>query len=221
MSVKMVKNNTKNNKKKKKEEEYNNYAFFFLYQNEYEDDKGDVLLYELDFSDVFQPLAKNKEGKAVKVKDFKQLRKQIATDSKLKGQTPVKRLRYGKGATKKGKKVGGQFMTVEMSQAIRNKSREKGLSIKDATLKYQNKKMVSKVRGLKTIGQHDWKKKMNTKKYQNDKLVVKVKNAQGKSFTFKGTGKDVLKTEKFIKLMDNSLNRVYSTIQKKGKRKKK
>ena len=77
MSVKMVKNNTKNNKKKKKEEEYNNYAFFFLYQNEYEDDKGDVLLYELDFSDVFQPLAKNKEGKAVKVKDFKQLRKQI------------------------------------------------------------------------------------------------------------------------------------------------
>ena len=55
----------------------------------------------------------------------------------------------------------------------------------------------------------------------NKNLLVKVKDSSGKTYRFRGTGKQIIKDAQFQKIKTRNLNRIYKAISPSKKRKKK
>ena len=179
---------------------------------------GEIDELEFDFADADGSDAEEKDAKGNlrSVKNLKELKSKIKLDKvkrlkKNKTKKAVwggKALRYKKGQ-KDGK--GGQIMKSEVANAFRNISKKEGISINKAIKKYQNTNPVAKTK--QSFGQHDFDVKLDG--ITNKNLLVKVKDSSGKTYRFRGTGKQIIKDPQFQKIKTRNLNRVYKAIKRK------
>lgn len=179
---------------------------------------GEIDELEFDFADADGSDAEEKDAKGNlrSVKNLKELKSKIKLDKvkrlkKNKTKKAVwggKALRYKKGQ-KDGK--GGQIMKSEVANAFRNIAKKEGISITKAINKYQNTNPVAKTR--QSFGQHDFDVKLDG--ITNKNLLVKVKDSSGKTYRFKGTGKQIINDPQFQKIKTRNLNRVYKAIKRK------
>ena len=179
---------------------------------------GEIDELEFDFADAEGSDAEKKDAKGnlVSVTNLKELKSKIKLDKvkrlkKNKTQKAVwggKALRFKKGQ-KDGK--GGQIMPSETANAFRNIAKKEGISINKAITKYQNTNPVAKTK--QAFGQHDFDAKLEG--ITNKNLLVKVKDSSGKTYRFRGTGKQIINDAQFQKIKTRNLNRVYKAIKKK------
>ena len=173
---------------------------------------------EFDFADAEGSDAEKKDdaGNLLSVTNLKELKskiklKKVKRLKKHKTKKAVwggKALRYKKGQ-KDGK--GGQIMKSEVANAFRNIAQKEGISITKAINKYQNTNPTAKTK--QSFGQHDFDAKLDG--ITNKNLLVKVKDSSGKTYRFKGTGKDIINDPQFQKIKTRNLNRVYKAIKRK------
>ena len=102
-------------------------------------------------------------------------------------------------------------MKSEVANAFRNIAQKEGISITKAINKYQNTNPTAKTK--QSFGQHDFDIKLDG--ITNKNLLVKVKDSSGKTYRFKGTGKDIINDPQFQKIKTRNLNRVYKAIKRK------
>ena len=179
---------------------------------------GEIDELEFDFADAEGSDAEKKDdaGNLLSVTNLKELKSKIKLDKvkrlkKHKAKKDVwggKALRYKKGQ-KDGK--GGQIMKSEVANAFRNIAKKEGISITKAINKYQNTNPTAKTK--QSFGQHDFDIKLDG--ITNKNLLVKVKDSSGKTYRFKGTGKDIINDPQFQKIKTRNLNRVYKAIKRK------
>ena len=179
---------------------------------------GEIDELEFDFADAEGSDAEKKDdaGNLLSVTNLKELKSKIKLDKvkrlkKHKTKKDVwggKALRYKKGQ-KDGK--GGQIMKSEVANAFRNIAKKEGISITKAINKYQNTNPTAKTK--QSFGQHDFDIKLDG--ITNKNLLVKVKDSSGKTYRFKGTGKDIINDPQFQKIKTRNLNRVYKAIKRK------
>ena len=179
---------------------------------------GEIDELEFDFSDADGSEAEKKDAKGNlrSVKNLKELKSKIKLDKvkrlkKNKTKKDVwggKALRYKKGQ-KDGK--GGQIMKSEVANAFRNIAKKEGITINKAISKYQNTNPTAKTK--QSFGQHDFDAKLEG--ITNKNLLVKVKDSSGKTYRFRGTGKQIIKDPQFQKIKTRNLNRVYKAIKRK------
>ena len=179
---------------------------------------GEIDELEFDFSDADGSEAEKKDAKGNlrSVKNLKELKSKIKLDKvkrlkKNKTKKDVwggKALRYKKGQ-KNGK--GGQIMKSEVANAFRNIAKKEGITINKAISKYQNTNPTAKTK--QSFGQHDFDAKLDG--ITNKNLLVKVKDSSGKTYRFRGTGKQIIKDPQFQKIKTRNLNRVYKAIKRK------
>ena len=179
---------------------------------------GEIDELEFDFSDADGSEAEKKDAKGNlrSVKNLKELKSKIKLDKvkrlkKNKTKKDVwggKALRYKKGQ-KDGK--GGQIMKSEVANAFRNIAKKEGITINKAISKYQNTNPTAKTK--QSFGQHDFDAKLDG--ITNKNLLVKVKDSSGKTYRFRGTGKQIIKDPQFQKIKTRNLNRVYKAIKRK------
>ena len=179
---------------------------------------GEIDELEFDFSDADGSEAEEKDAKGNlrSVKNLKELKSKIKLDKvkrlkKNKTKKEVwggKALRYKKGQ-KDGK--GGQIMKSEVANAFRNIAKKEGITINKAISKYQNTNPTAKTK--QSFGQHDFDAKLDG--ITNKNLLVKVKDSSGKTYRFRGTGKQIIKDPQFQKIKTRNLNRVYKAIKRK------
>ena len=179
---------------------------------------GEIDELEFDFSDADGSEAEEKDAKGNlrSVKNLKELKSKIKLDKvkrlkKNKTKKDVwggKALRYKKGQ-KDGK--GGQIMKSEVANAFRNIAKKEGITINKAISKYQNTNPTAKTK--QSFGQHDFDAKLDG--ITNKNLLVKVKDSSGKTYRFRGTGKQIIKDPQFQKIKTRNLNRVYKAIKRK------
>ena len=179
---------------------------------------GEIDELEFDFSDADGSEAEEKDAKGIlrSVKNLKELKSKIKLDKvkrlkKNKTKKDVwggKALRYKKGQ-KNGK--GGQIMKSEVANAFRNIAKKEGITINKAISKYQNTNPTAKTK--QSFGQHDFDAKLDG--ITNKNLLVKVKDSSGKTYRFRGTGKQIIKDPQFQKIKTRNLNRVYKAIKRK------
>jgi len=170
---------------------------------------GEIDELEFDFADADGSDAEKKDAKGnlVSVKNLKELKSKIKLEKvkRLKKNKTKKAVWGGKALRfKKGQKdgKGGQIMPSETANAFRNIAKKEGISINKAITKYQN-----------TFGQHDFDAKLEG--ITNKNLLVKVKDSSGKTYRFKGTGKNIINDPQFQKIKTRNLNRVYKAIKRK------
>ena len=173
---------------------------------------------EFDFADAEGSDAEKKDdaGNLLSVTNLKELKskiklKKVKRLKKHKTKKAVwggKALRYKKGQ-KDGK--GGQIMKSEVANAFRNIAQKEGISITKAINKYQNTNPTAKTK--QSFGQHDFDIKLDG--ITNKNLLVKVKDSSGKTFRFRGTGKQIINDPQFQKIKTRNLNRVYKAIKRK------
>ena len=179
---------------------------------------GEIDELEFDFADAEGSDAEKKDdaGNLLSVTNLKELKskiklKKVKRLKKHKTKKAVwggKALRYKKGQ-KDGK--GGQIMKSEVANAFRNIAQKEGISITKAINKYQNTNPTAKTK--QSFGQHDFDAKLDG--ITNKNLLVKVKDSSGKTYRFKGTGKDIINDPQFQKIKTRNLNRVYKAIKRK------
>ena len=184
---------------------------------------GEIDELEFDFADAEGSEAEKKdaEGNLVSVKNLKELKskireKKVKRSKKEKTKKAVwggKALRYKKGQ-KDGK--GGQIMKSEVANAFRNIAKKEKISVSKAITKYQNTSPTAKTK--QSFGQHDFDAKLSG--ITNKNLLVKVKDSGGKTYRFRGTGKQIINDPKFQKIKTRNLNRIYKAISPSKKRKK-
>lgn len=184
---------------------------------------GEIDELEFDFADAEGSEAEKKdaEGNLVSVKNLKELKskireKKVKRSKKEKTKRAVwggKALRYKKGQ-KDGK--GGQIMKSEVANAFRNIAKKEKISVSKAITKYQNTNPTAKTK--QSFGQHDFDAKLSG--ITNKNLLVKVKDSGGKTYRFRGTGKQIINDPKFQKIKTRNLNRIYKAISPSKKRKK-
>ena len=184
---------------------------------------GEIDELEFDFSDAEGSEAEKKDAKGniVSVKNLKELKskireKKVKRLKKHKTKKAVwggKALRYKKGQ-KDGK--GGQIMPSEVANAFRNIAKKEKISINKAITKYQNKKPTTSTQ--QSFGQHDFDSKLFG--ITNKNLLVKVKDSSGKTYRFRGTGKQIIKDAQFQKVKTRNLNRIYKAISQSKIKKK-
>ena len=189
---------------------------------------GEIDELEFDFADAEGSDAEKKDdaGNLLSVTNLKELKskiklKKVKRLKKHKTKKAVwggKALRYKKGQ-KDGK--GGQIMKSEVANAFRNIAKTEGISITKAINKYQNTNPIAIGGG--SFGQHDFALKLYNKNQKtgeekyitNKNLLVKVKDSSGKTYRFRGTGKEIYNDPKYQKIMTRNLNRVYKAIKRK------
>ena len=179
---------------------------------------GEIDELEFDFSDADGAEAEKKDAKGNlrSVKNLKELKskiklKKVKRLKKNKTKKDVwggKALRYKKGQ-KDGK--GGQIMKSEVANAFRNIAKKEGITINKAISKYQNTNPTAKTK--QSFGQHDFDAKLDG--ITNKNLLVKVKDSSGKTYRFRGTGKQIIQDPQFQKIKTRNLNRVYKAIKRK------
>jgi hypothetical protein len=179
---------------------------------------GEIDELEFDFADAEGSDAEKKDAKGnlISIKNLKELKskiklKKVKRLKKNKTKKDVwggKALRYKKGQ-KDGK--GGQIMKSEVANAFRNISKKEGISITKAITKYQNTNPTATTK--QSFGQHDFDIKLDG--ITNKNLLVKVKDSGGKTYRFRGTGKEISSDPQFQKIKTRNLNRVYKAIKRK------
>lgn len=189
---------------------------------------GEIDVLEFDFSDAEGSDAEKKDdaGNLLSVTNLKELKSKIKLDKvkRLKKNKTKKDLWGGKALRyKKGQKdkKGGQIMKSEVANAFRNIAKKEGISITKAITKYQNTDPTAQTK--QSFGQHDFDIKLYSKnsktgaeKYiTNKNLLVKVKDSSGKTYRFRGTGKEIHNDPQFQKIKTRNLNRVYKAIKRK------
>ena len=102
-------------------------------------------------------------------------------------------------------------MKSEVANAFRNIAKKEGITINKAISKYQNTNPTAKTK--QSFGQHDFDAKLDG--ITNKNLLVKVKDSSGKTYRFRGTGKQIIKDPQFQKIKTRNLNRVYKAIKRK------
>jgi len=179
---------------------------------------GEIDELEFDFADADGSDAEKKDAKGnlVSVKNLKELKSKIKLEKvkRLKKNKTKKAVWGGKALRfKKGQKdgKGGQIMPSETANAFRNIAKKEGISINKAITKYQNTNPVAKTK--QAFGQHDFDAKLEG--ITNKNLLVKVKDSSGKTYRFKGTGKNIINDPQFQKIKTRNLNRVYKAIKRK------
>ena len=118
-------------------------------------------------------------------------------------------------------------MKSEVANAFRNIAKTEGISITKAINKYQNTNPIAIGGG--SFGQHDFALKLYNKNQKtgeekyitNKNLLVKVKDSSGKTYRFKGTGKQIYNDPQYQKIMTRNLNRIYKAISPAKNKKKK
>jgi hypothetical protein len=179
---------------------------------------GEIDELEFDFSDAEGSDAEKKdaEGNLISVTNLKELKskiklKKVKRLKKHKTKKAVwggKALRYKKGQ-KDGK--GGQIMKSEVANAFRNIAKKEKISITKAITKYQNTSPTARTK--QSFGQHDFDIKLDG--ITNKNLLVKVKDSGGKTYRFRGSGKQIANNPQFQKIKTRNLNRVYKAIKRK------
>tara|TARA_R110002020_G_scaffold203765_1_gene407545 strand:- start:385 stop:1011 length:627 start_codon:yes stop_codon:yes gene_type:complete len=185
---------------------------------------GEIDELEFDFADAEGSEAERKDekGNILSVKNLKELKskiklKKVKRSKKQKTKKAVwggKAIRYKKG--QKDKK-GGQIMKSEVANAFRNIAKKEGISLSKAITKYQNTNPTAKTK--QSFGQHDFDAKLSG--ITNKNLLVKVKDSGGKTYRFRGTGKQIIDDPKFQKIKTRNLNRIYKAISPAKNKKKK
>ena len=189
---------------------------------------GEIDELEFDFADAESSDAEKKdaEGNLVSVTNLKELKSKIKLDKvkRLKKNKTKKDVWGGKALRfKKGQKdgKGGQIMPSETANAFRNIAKKENISTTQAIKKYQNTNPVATTK--QSFGQHDFDTKLYSKNQKtgeekyitNKNLLVKVKDSSGKTYRFRGTGKEIYNDAQYQKLITRNLNRVYKAIKKK------
>ena len=179
---------------------------------------GEIDELEFDFADAEGSDAEKKDddGNLLSVTNLKELKSKIKLDKvkRLKKNKTDKSVWGGKALRfKKGQKdgKGGQIMPSETANAFRNIAKKEGISVTKAITKYQNTNPVAKTK--QSFGQHDFDAKLEG--ITNKNLLVKVKDSSGKTYRFKGSGKQIIDDPHFQKIKTRNLNRVYKAIKKK------
>ena len=179
---------------------------------------GEIDELEFDFADAESSDAEKKdaEGNLVSVTNLKELKSKIKLDKvkRLKKNKTKKDVWGGKALRfKKGQKdgKGGQIMPSETANAFRNIAKKENISTTQAIKKYQNTNPVATTK--QSFGQHDFATKLDG--ITNKNLLVKVKDSSGKTYRFRGTGKEIYNDAQYQKLITRNLNRVYKAIKKK------
>ena len=178
---------------------------------------GEIDELEFDFADAEGSDAEKKDdaGNLLSVTNLKELKSKIKLDKvkRLKKNKTKKAVWGGKALRfKKGQKdgKGGQIMPSETANAFRNIAAKEGITINKAISKYQNTNPVAKTK--QSFGQHDFDAKLEG--ITNKKLLVKVKDSSGKTYRFRGSGKQIIADPQFQKIKTRNLNRVYKAIKK-------
>ena len=195
---------------------------------------GEIDELEFDFADADGSEAEKKDdkGSILSVMNLKELKSKIKLKKvkRLKKQKTKKAVWGGKAVRyKKGQKdkKGGQIMKSEVANAFRNIAKKEGITLNKAITKYQNTDPTAQTK--QSFGQHDFETKLYSKNQKtgeekyitNKNLLVKVKDSSGKTYRFRGTGKQIYNDPKFQKIKTRNLNRIYKAISPSKNKKKK
>ena len=183
------------------------YAAFFIDVEEITDAKGNLIQLNIDFQEgISDPYTLDEiSEKEVYVEDYNELRSHLhLPKEKLKGEK-VKQLRDNKG----------KFLSKSESKLIKELSKKQKKSVKKIRDSYftDKSKLISKVEGSK-FAQHDVEKAIAD---ATNNINVTITTFDGDTYSYSGTGLDIINNPNYIQVFNREMNRVYKTIQKENK----